>query len=209
MPNWCNNYVIVGHADTAKLEALAEAVRQGNFLKHVIPVPQALLDTVAGYPGADKEAEHKAQMERNLELYGAKDWYDFCVNRWGTKWDVEAYDPEEVVVEGGSIRFGFDSAWAPPVGIYEAMVEDEGYSVQAYYHEPGMAFCGRWQDGCDDYYEIGNMSSETVREMLPEDLDDMMGISETMAEYEEQEKDEVQTWYEDGVEKHGLTPHKN
>jgi hypothetical protein len=36
----------------------------------------------------------------------------------------------------------------------------------------------------------------------------MFGISEAMAEYEEGEKDEVQVWYEDGVETNGLAPHK-
>lgn len=43
--------------------------------------------------------------------------------------------------------------------------------------------------------------------MLPEHLDDSYGISECIAEYEEEEKDEVQVWYEDGVEKKGLEPH--
>ena len=129
------------------------------------------------------------------------------MNRWGTKWDVDAYAPEDVKVEDGRITFGFDSAWSPPVGIYAEMVE-QGFSVRAYYYESGMGYCGVWEDGCDDYWDITGMSSDQVRDAIPADLNDMMNISECMAEYEEMEKDEVQTWYEDGVEKKGLEPYR-
>ena len=72
-----------------------------------------------------------------------------------------------------------------------------------------MAFVGKWEDGCDDGYDYGGTNSKTVRDVIGEELDDMFGISESMAEYEEDEKDEVQVWYEDGVEKQGLVPHKD
>jgi hypothetical protein len=39
-------------------------------------------------------------------------------------------------------------------------------------------------------------------------LDDAFGISETMAEYESEQEDEVTVWYKDGVEQTGLEPHK-
>ena len=191
MPNWCNNTVSIAHQDPAKLYALVEAINEGKFCNHVIPVPKDLTDTVAGYPGEDKEAEHKLQMERNLKLYGAKDWYDFCVARWGTKWDVDAYDKVEYDDQHDKhgITFGFDSAWSPPIGVYEALVE-QGFSVCAFYYEPGMAYCGKWSDeDGDEYYEIGGLTSEQVRETIPEDLDDCMGISETMAEYEDMERE--------------------
>jgi hypothetical protein len=40
MPNWCNNFIEVGHEDPAKITALAEAYKRGEFCNHVIPVPQ-------------------------------------------------------------------------------------------------------------------------------------------------------------------------
>lgn len=206
MPNWCNNTVEISHSDTAKMEALVAAINEGKFCQHVIPTPRELTETVAGFPGEDKRAEHEAQVASNLERFGHSDWYSFQTSRWGTKWDVDAYDT--VVLEGNSITFGFDSAWSPPVGVYEQLVED-GFSVRAYYYEPGMAFCGVWEDMGDDFYELSGMSSEEVADTIPSDLDEAFGISETMREYEEMEKDEVQVWYEDGVEKQGLEPHKN
>ena len=181
MPNWCNNFVQIRHEDPAKLQALAEAVNAGRFCDHVIPVPQELRDTVAGWPGEDKAAEHEAQVARNLEKYGVKDWYDFCVSRWATKWDVDAYEPAKV--EDGLLAFGFDSAWSPPEGIYAALHED-GFSVDAMYWEPGMAFCGRWRDGFDDYYELGQMTADEVAAEIDPDIDEQFAISESMAEWE-------------------------
>ena len=94
------------------------------------------------------------------------------------------------------------------MGVYEELV-NQGFSVTAYYYEPGMAFVGKYEDGCDDCFDIGGETSSTIRDVIGEELDDMFEISNSMAEYEEQEKDEVQQWYEGGVESKGLEPHEN
>lgn len=198
MPNWCNNNATISHKDPAKMQALANAINEGKFCQHVIPTPQDLTDTLAGYPGEDQREAHEAQMARNVELYGAKDWYDFQTSNWGTKWDVDPYEPVEVV--NNTIEFGFDSAWSPPMGIYEALVDD-GFEVVAYYYEPGMAYVGKYDNGVDECYDYSGHDSTTVVDAIGEELDEMFGISESMAEYEEQEKDDVQIWYEDGVDK--------
>jgi hypothetical protein len=62
-----------------------------------------------------------------------------------------------------------------------------GFSVRAYYYECGMGFCGVWEDGNDDYYEIGGESADNVEDMLPSVLDEMFCISENIREWEEQE----------------------
>lgn len=187
MPNWCNNSVTISHPDRSKMEALVSAIKEGKFFNHVIPVPKELTDTVSGHLGEEYAQElNQFKMELNMKYFGAKDWYDFCVNRWGTKWDVDAYAPEELVVDKyNSIRFGFDSAWSPPIGIYDEMI-DQGYDVVATYYEPGMAFCGRWDNGSDDCYNIGNMSADEVADTIPSDLDEEYGITECMREYEEE-----------------------
>ena len=210
MPNWCNNNVSISHTDRSKMEALLVAVKEGKFCNHVIPVPEDL-NIVAGRVGDDTNPD-QVELERktaeNIEKYGAGNWYDFCVSRWGTKWDVDPYEPSIVEIdEHNTIYFGFDSAWSPPIGVYEALVE-QGYEVCAQYYESGMCFVGEWNNGSDDYYDISGMSSSEVREVIGEFLDDNFGISECMAEYEEAEKDDVEVWYEAGVEKTGLTPHK-
>lgn len=187
MPNWCNNTVEIYHSDTAKMEALVEAINEGKFCQHVIPTPKELTETVAGHCGDGYAQElNQFKIELNKKYFGAPDWYSFQTSRWGTKWDIDPYEP--VVLEGNKITFGFDSAWSPPVGVYEQLVED-GFSVRAYYYEPGMAFCGLWEDGDDDFYEIGGMTSAEVADTIPEALDECMGISETIANYEEEEEE--------------------
>jgi len=188
MPNWCNNSVSITHSDPEKLRALVEAVNAKRFLDFAIPVPQDLTETVAGFLGnGDEQKALELKEQENLKKYGVKNWYDFCVSRWGTKWDVEAYDTVEFDPAG--VTFGFDSAWSPPTGVYEALVED-GFSVTAFYYEPGMAYAGKWSDeDGDQYWELSGMTSEQVRDMLPEDLDEMMCISENMAQWEEENEE--------------------
>lgn len=194
MPNWCNNTVEVYHPDPSKLKALVEAFNEGKFCNHIIPVPKELTETVAGHCGEGYAQDlNQFKMELNLKYFGAKDWYDFCVARWGTKWDVggdNAYsDPVELKEGQNDVTLGFDSAWSPPVGVYEAMVE-QGFSVTAYYYESGMAYCGKWWDGDDNYFEIGGLTAEQVREEIPEDLDECFGISESVAEWEAENEEE-------------------
>ena len=187
MPNWGNNSVEISHSDPARLQALAEAVNAGRFCNFVIPVPQELKDTIAGWPGEDQKEAHERQVAENREKFGFPDWYAFCVSRWGTKWEVESYSP--VTVEGNKISFGFDSAWAPPIGIYEALIE-QGFEVDAMYWEPGMCFCGRWINGIDDEYTLTDMTADEVAAEIDPAIDECFGISESMADWEESNREQ-------------------
>lgn len=199
MPNWCNNFVEIGHEDADKITALSEAFKRGEFCQHVIPTPKELTETVAGFMGEDQRAAHEAQQKANLEKYGHTDWYSFQTSRWGTKWDVGGDDGScDVHPDGKLMTAGFDSAWAPPIGVYEELVE-QGYTVRAYYYEPGMAFAGIWDNGDDDcYQDWGN--SKQARETLPEDLDEMFGISESQEEWERENEEELTQWIREGAE---------
>lgn len=171
----------------------------GKFLNEFVPVPRELADTTS--PNRDEKSAEELKQQ-----YGYTDWYGFCVNEWGTKWDVgedagiQTYDDHELIVY-------FDSAWSPPVAAYEKLM-DLGFTVYATYYEPGCAFAGIWDNGADDYYDISGMDSGDVQQQLPQELDEAFGISESMAEYEAEQEDEVTTWYKDGVEQTGLTPHE-
>ena len=190
MPNWCNNSVELYHNDPAMIERARTAFNDGRLLDEFIPVPKDL-HIVAGSVGDQYSPEQKKLEEdtaRNLATHGYGNWYDFCVNEWGTKWDIGADGNPAQDIPGG-LMLGFDSAWAPPVGAYEKLTE-QGFSIRAMYYEPGMAFAGIWEDGFDDFYEYGGMNSEQIAEELPVELDEAFGISESVAEWEEENKEE-------------------
>ena len=183
MPNWCNNTVTLEHEDPAMITRAREAFARGEFLHEFIPVPLCLTETVAGsHSDPVLQAALKQSEQDNLNAYNYKNWYDFCVAEWGTKWDVGGGDGYINDIEGGLI-LTFDSAWSPPLNAYERLLE-QGFTIRAMYYEPGMAFAGVWEDGIDDYYEYGDMKSDEVAETLPPELDEAFGISESMAEWE-------------------------
>ena len=50
--------------------------------------------------------------------YGALTWYQFCSDRWGTKWNA----PEGILMDEEDSRImNFDTAWSAPLPIIEAM----------------------------------------------------------------------------------------
>lgn len=185
MPNWCSNSVVLKHKDPTFVARARDAITRGELLQEFVPVPNDLKETVAGSFGDDeRQKELEIQTAYNIKNYGYSNWYDFCVNEWGTKWDVqgEYQDIDEGIV------INFDSAWAPPIEAYAKFVS-MGFEVEAMYYEPGVSFCGEWNNGEDLYYQIeGN--SEWVRENIPEHIDEAFGISEGMEAWEEEEENE-------------------
>jgi hypothetical protein len=182
MPNWCNNSVEIYHDDPKMIERVRTAFNDGRLLAEFIPIPQSLR-IVAGCVGdPDEQKKLEEDTARNREVHGYGNWYDYCVNEWGTKWDVGADGNPAQDIPGG-LMLGFESAWAPPCGAYEKLTE-QGFRIRAMYFEPGMAFAGVWEDGFDDYYEYGGMSSTEIAETLPAELDEAFCISEDVAQWE-------------------------
>lgn len=105
MPNWCNNTLELEHKDPAMIERAQAAMIRGEFLHEFIPVPKELSEATA----------NGSTNEELVAKYGYSDWYGFCVNEWGTKWDVGGsdYGNPTITAEGKMIA-GFDSAWSPP-----------------------------------------------------------------------------------------------
>jgi hypothetical protein len=188
MPNWCNNSVEIYHDDPKMIERVRTAFNGEGLLNEFIPIPQDLRDIVAGSVPVEQEAEHKLKEQANRDKYGYTNWYDFCVNEWGTKWEIGADGNPARDIPGG-LSLGFESAWAPPCAAYEKLTE-QGFRIKAMYYEPGMAFAGIWEDGQDDYYEYGGLDSAGIAEELPAELDEAFGISESVAEWEEENKEE-------------------
>ena len=127
MPNWCYNYVCVTHEKPEKIVQLAKTLEDGNTFEHFIPFPNGKWD------------------------------YDFCVNNWGTKWDI--CNTEIHARHDQMLDLYFQTAWSPPLGVFEAMKE-QGYVIQAEYWEEGGFFVGRWSDGIDECFKCDEAPPE-------------------------------------------------
>ena len=179
MPNWCANTLRLRHEDPAMMSLVQQAVDRNELFQTFVPMP-ASLNITAGQLG-DVVEQEKLEMlqDANRDSHGYKDWYDFCVSEWGTKWDAN-----NITINSDSdqlMELIFDTAWSPPLAFYDRMVE-QGFEVSAYYYEPGCSFVGHWDNGADDCYEIPG-DADGVRESIPEYLDDYFGISESMEEW--------------------------
>jgi hypothetical protein len=183
MPNWCYNRITLRHEDPAMIE---RAANSKGLLMEFLPTPQALIDTVAGSFGdEDKQNALLEQQARNVEEYGHPDWYSWNLANWGTKWDVELEVLERP--DANTLVAAFDSAWSPPIEAYQKL-EELGFEVDAEYYEPGMAFCGTYTTGLgESTIELSNYTAGTVRDAIGAELDDYFGISEEMAQYEDEE----------------------
>lgn len=165
MPNWCNNYATLT-GPKEKIDQLIVEMKKSDERDS----PYEILNVLRPRP-ADQE----------------ENWYSWNVENWGTKWDISLAGYE--IVDETTVTLSFDSAWSPPTCIYEFLV-GEGWNVDAYYYEPGMAFCGRYQDGYDDYYEYSDMSADEIEEEIPSEINEMFGISEDVRSWQEDNEDE-------------------
>ena len=165
MPNWCDNSVTLRHSDKSKIDALdaemSKKSEQGGFM---------------GCPF------------QHLRPNPTGEWdYNWSVENWGTKWEASMIDWDRS--DDNEIRLYFDSAWSPPIALYEYLV-DEGWEVEAIYHEPGMCYIGMFttEDG-DDYYEYDITDPEDI-ENLPEDLIEFADLRTRAEEYQVEQLEE-------------------
>jgi hypothetical protein len=192
MPNWCNNYLVLEHDDPEMITRAKKAYADGKLLEEFVPVP-ASLHIVAGSVGAKDSPEQnelEAKETANLEKHGYANWYDYCVNEWGTKWDVGGDDGQLTEDGPNALRMSFDSAWAPPIAAMEKMM-DLGFKVKLIYYESGMGFCGLFDENGDDYYELSGLTSKEVAEQINPEIDECMCIVENLEMWEEDNKEEV------------------
>ena len=194
MPNWCANTLELKHADPAMIKRAKDAFEAGRLLDEFIPIPQELREGAMNIDELRKNRnwEYKKELDEireklNTKYFGFKDWYDFCVSEWGTKWDIGGDDGIATLKED-TLILAFDSAYSPPIDAYKKL-EQMGFEIWALYYESGMMFCGSYGQGNDEFYDI-DAGSEWVKENIPKYLDEEFGISQSMAEWEDDNEEE-------------------
>ena len=88
------------------------------------------------------EIEEGEKALLNEKLYGHKDWYNWSIENWGTKWDAGEsgtnQDTENV------LDLSFDTAWSPPTPWLQKVTEKyRKLKFTLEYTEEGMGFEGK------------------------------------------------------------------
>ena len=190
MPNWCDNTITI-KGKAQKVNDIYQRLikdEEDGLCSILHPMPK---NTFTGNLG-QKEREQCA--EENIP-----NWYDWCISNWGTKWDTCDGDWQyEDAGDGEAILTGsFQTAWGPPIGVYEHAQEahPELY-IHAMYYEGGCAFAGIWEtDVGEDHYSLEGTKKE-IEDQLPEELNECFGITECM----EDETEELSEWINDALE---------
>ena len=117
MPNWCANVLEISSGDDQVIASFREQARaEGTDLSLgvFLPTPQRLIDTPASSTPHDltERTEYDRVRASNICEYGSADWYDWAIENWGTKWDVQATLAES---RQHYIKYEFESAWSPPL----------------------------------------------------------------------------------------------
>ncbi len=169
MPNHCMNKLgITG--PTKDVQDFIELVTnndeatkeqdQYELFKNLIPMPKELEGT---------SSPRKEKDEQLIEKYGSDNWYDWCNDKWGTKWgdyelssseirheksykysvlesgETDYENPVESLTGESSIHFDYTTAWAPGADELGQAIVNRFPNLSGFisYEEPGMGFAGQ------------------------------------------------------------------
>ena len=163
MPNHTDNRVILYHKDSQQIDMIYNIMNTEDtpLCQTLIPMDEKLLE-ISGFS----------------DDYKPQGWYEWRLENWGTKWDV--YETHCNRFDANTLQLYFYTAWSPPIPIYDKLT-DMGFEVTARYLDEGWGYIGEYTEGND--WCIDDV--ESVAEHYPE-LDEEFGISERIAEYEEE-----------------------
>ena len=172
MPNWCNNSLTIKSDNYGQLLQYRNAClsNEPNLLEMIRPFTE----------------------ETNYE------WdYDWCVDNWGTKWDV--CDVMSCYLIEGELTIVFDTAWSPPVAALQYGAKRHGFTFELEYYEPGMMYAGFATEDGDEVYEY--TFDVHPCEELPDHLVDAHGIDRDYDYWlQDMDDDDVQNLSDDQKE---------
>jgi hypothetical protein len=186
MPNWCSNNLEI----TGEKEALAKFVAavvstdpksedEYDILKNLVPCPAELLDTEKKFPGSNTERE-----KLNLKMYGYKDWYDWSVANWDTKWpETETSMTRQ---DDDCVGFRFLTAWSPPIAAFK--------TISGMY--PALTFILSYQGEGFDYVGATSFFDGEIAAQIEQNCVDIKGWEDINFDDEEGELDGFEVAHE-------------
>jgi hypothetical protein len=218
MPNWCYNNMTI-HGKTADLRKFVSDIKVSTTeeitkddgtkeqrtetrlsIASLYPVPEELTKYHSPLSGrrtddpSSKElsADDLESLRNHLQtLYGATDWYNWCLSHWGTKWGdsdtrIEGLDDDDTIPNGQSILcLYYETAWSPASGLIAHV--SKLYPSLAFYvvstEEAELYAC--WQ-----VFHNGEIVGEGEGETeVPDEISVLADKEETMDDYYEKVND--------------------
>ena len=186
MPNWVYNEVRIA-GDRGLLEEVRVFLRgdEGEFdFNKLIPEPKELLqfdsplgrDEVIKYvathislknaPFPESDLEEAKQALSNIRMYGARDWYDWRCDHWGTKWNTANAYSDFV---NGELVYHFETAWSLAEPILQALFNK--YPTLDFvweFHEETE--CTYLDEDCEEWIETWHIAEAC--DISPSDMED-------------------------------------
>jgi hypothetical protein len=150
MPNWCSNELTIS-GDKEAISRFVAGVNKDDsnnllLIESYLPTPEDLTVTMSGSFGDDSSPEAlelAAKQKSNIEKYGHKDWYDWNIANWGTKWSDSDTDGGDIYNDGTTVSYTFQSPWGPPEEAFRrisAIFPELTFVLS--FSEEGMGFYG-------------------------------------------------------------------
>jgi hypothetical protein len=187
MPNHCTNLLSCTSGKTIGeiiKPYLTDDGKSIDFNK-IIPMPEGILKTCNAPSNEEitkqgtpeeieaRQKEHDELCEQNLKDHGYKNWYDWSVANWDTKWNAySCYTLEDDTLALQDIHdIGFQTAWSPPINVVRQLAKLTGESLRMSYYDEGWMFGGEYivdTDGSesDNCYDDIDDCPEHLKEEL-------------------------------------------
>jgi hypothetical protein len=146
MPNFCENKLVLQGTESQILAFEA---------RYFVEVTNQALNK-EGQVVETKDLEFSFDRVKPIpsELKPPNDgWYDWCIENWGTKWDVCHFRRGD---KPGS--YFFDTAWSFPQQLFDELTTQltndfTGLYFDGYFFEVGMGFCGHFYYNDNEGFE--------------------------------------------------------
>jgi hypothetical protein len=183
MPNHCANSVYLPVGDNARevLKPYLSVDDNEEILdfNKIIPIPEGLLAETTRY--AFDDAENARVKSENLKKYGFRDWYEWRLSKWGTKWNSYWMHTDENCIR-------FSTAWSPPVNVICELAKLLKKPLRITYTDEAYMF---WGEALID--ELGNNVEDNCYDSLndtPDELVEELGVREGLG-LDQEEDEEV------------------
>jgi len=189
MPNHTTNLLSIVAENNLRKHLkpyLSKNKADGSFLdfNKILPMPKQIEQTLkygdmeflSKKRTLEQEKRMREKQEKQekecLELYGAKSWYYWSIQNWGTKWN--SYSNRFFKIKKKQCLF-FNTAWSPAEPVIRELSRLLNQTLRLAYLDEGYAFMG-----VQHFFPDGRVDDEYYDDvkLLPSDLKDELGINE-------------------------------